>query len=55
MRAVDPFGPMRKIPVCPACGSPRVLPPSALDPGQTWRCMECGATWRIVTPGLPHR
>jgi transposase-like protein len=53
MRALDPLGPMRQVPVCPSCGSTRVLPPSPLDPGQTWRCMVCGTTWRVVTKGLP--
>ena len=52
MKALDPLGPMRQVPSCPACGSSRVLAPSALDPGQTWRCMDCGCTWRVVTPGV---
>ena len=38
---------------CPACGSIRVVRPSAFDPHGYWRCLDCGAAWTAPTVPEP--
>lgn len=38
------------IATCPACGSVRVIGPSAFDPHGPWRCFDCGAAWKRPEP-----
>lgn len=40
-------------PRCPACGSIRVVRPSAFDPHGYWRCLDCGAAWTTPTEPEP--